>query len=211
MTATATGLTARACRVRARRAAVGAAVRAAVEAADCRHSAPGCSRPRACSACVSARRSIRTSAATSTPRSPRLAAGPRAQPPGADARRDRLLEDIPTKAGFDRDEYPAAVGRGRANGEQRGLVRGINPIGWMADVAYVLQREPLARLVAGREAAALLRRHALPLRVRLALRGVAASARGWGLRQATGTPREGRRARVIISVFACSPRMTTQL
>ncbi|MDP1857204.1 MAG: hypothetical protein Q8K82_00955 [Gemmatimonadaceae bacterium] len=31
----------------------------------------------------------------------------------------------------------AAVGRGRANGKSRGLVRGINPIGWMADVEYV--------------------------------------------------------------------------
>ena len=61
--------------------------------------------------------------------------------PGSDQRRDRLLEDIPTKAGFDRDEYPAAVGRGRANGNQRGLVRGINPIGWMADVMYVRSSE----------------------------------------------------------------------
>ena len=60
---------------------------------------------------------------------------------GADARRDRLLEDIPTRAGFDRDEYPAAVGRGKANGDQRGLVRGINPVGWMADVAYVPSSE----------------------------------------------------------------------
>lgn len=61
--------------------------------------------------------------------------------PGADDRRDRLLEDILTKPGFDRDEYPAAVGRGRANGNQRGLVRGIDPIGWMADVAYVASSE----------------------------------------------------------------------
>ena len=42
-----------------------------------------------------------------------------------------------TRAGFDRDEYPAAVGRGRANAKQRGLIRGINPIGWLADVEYV--------------------------------------------------------------------------
>jgi hypothetical protein len=56
---------------------------------------------------------------------------------GADARRDRLLDGMPTRPGFDRDEYPAAVGRGRPNGDQRGLVRGINPVGWMADVAYV--------------------------------------------------------------------------
>ena len=57
--------------------------------------------------------------------------------PGSDARRDRLLEGIPTVPGFDRDEYPPAVGRGRANGDLRGLVRGINPLGWMADVMYV--------------------------------------------------------------------------
>jgi hypothetical protein len=56
---------------------------------------------------------------------------------GADARRDRLLEDIPTKAGFDRDEYPAAVGRGRSSGLSKALTRGITPIGWMADVEYV--------------------------------------------------------------------------
>jgi len=56
---------------------------------------------------------------------------------GADARRDRLLEGFPTRDGFDRDEYPAAVGRGRANGKSRGLVRGKNPRGWQADVAYV--------------------------------------------------------------------------
>ena len=61
--------------------------------------------------------------------------------PRADDRRDRLMQDIPTRAGFDRDEYPPAVGRGRANGHQRGLVRGINPIGWMADVMYVRSSE----------------------------------------------------------------------
>ena len=60
---------------------------------------------------------------------------------GADDRRDRLLEDVPTRPGFDRDEYPAAVGRGKPNGDLGGLVRGINPVGWMADVAYVPGRE----------------------------------------------------------------------
>jgi hypothetical protein len=40
---------------------------------------------------------------------------------GADRRRDRLLAGIPTKAGFDRDEYPMAAGRGRgAAGLRRG-------------------------------------------------------------------------------------------
>jgi len=56
---------------------------------------------------------------------------------GADARRDRLLEDIPTKDGFDRDEYPPAVGRGRG----KGLERGRNPRGWKAHVRYVPSSE----------------------------------------------------------------------
>ena len=60
---------------------------------------------------------------------------------GTDARRGRLLDLVPTKAGFDRDEYPAAVGRGKPNGKQRGLIRGINPIGWLADVQYVPSSE----------------------------------------------------------------------
>jgi hypothetical protein len=33
------------------------------------------------------------------------------------------------------------VGRGKANGNQRGLIRGVNPIGWMADVEYVPSSE----------------------------------------------------------------------
>ena len=52
---------------------------------------------------------------------------------GADARRDRLLEGYPTREGYDRDEYPPAVGRGRG----KGLERGRNPRGWKASVAYV--------------------------------------------------------------------------
>lgn len=60
--------------------------------------------------------------------------------PNADERRDRLLDEsgLPPRAGFDRDEYPPAVGRGRG---PRGLTRGINPIGWRADVAYVRSSE----------------------------------------------------------------------
>ena len=61
--------------------------------------------------------------------------------PGAEERRERLLEGIPTRRGFDRDEYPAAVGRGRSNGRSRALVRGTNPRGWRADVMYVPSRE----------------------------------------------------------------------
>jgi hypothetical protein len=57
--------------------------------------------------------------------------------PGADARRDRLLEDIPRRDGYDRDEYPPAVGRGKG----KGLTRGRKPRGWKADVRYVPSSE----------------------------------------------------------------------
>jgi len=60
---------------------------------------------------------------------------------GKEKRCARLLAFFATKPGFDRDEYPAAVGRGRANGASQGLVQGIDPIGWMADVAYVPSSE----------------------------------------------------------------------
>jgi len=55
---------------------------------------------------------------------------------GADARRDRLLDEsgLATMPGLDRDEYPPAVGRGRGS---KALRRGINPVGWMASVEYV--------------------------------------------------------------------------
>jgi hypothetical protein len=56
---------------------------------------------------------------------------------GADARRDRLLEGYPTKDGYDRDEYPPAVGRGKG----KGLMRGRNPRGWRASVRYVPSSE----------------------------------------------------------------------
>jgi hypothetical protein len=60
---------------------------------------------------------------------------------GKDERRQRLLHNLPTRSGYDRDEYPAAVGRGRPNGGRRGLVRGAGPIGWRADVMYVPSSE----------------------------------------------------------------------
>jgi hypothetical protein len=56
---------------------------------------------------------------------------------GADARRDRLLEGYPTKPGYDRDEVPPAVGRGKG----KGLERGRRPRGWKADVRYVPSSE----------------------------------------------------------------------
>lgn len=56
--------------------------------------------------------------------------------PGATARRTKLLADVPTRDGFDRDEYPPAVARGRGF-----HIRGINPRGWKADVAYVPSSE----------------------------------------------------------------------
>jgi hypothetical protein len=56
--------------------------------------------------------------------------------PGAAARREKLLADIPTKSGYDRDEYPPALARGRGF-----HIRGADPKGWMADVAYVGSHE----------------------------------------------------------------------
>jgi hypothetical protein len=55
----------------------------------------------------------------------------------AAARRARLLEGVATKHGYDRDEYPPAVGRGRGTG----LIRGVEPTGWRADVALVPSKE----------------------------------------------------------------------
>ena len=56
---------------------------------------------------------------------------------GADARRGRLLSGYPARRGYDRDEYPPAVGRGHG----KYLERGTNPLGWRADVAYVPSAE----------------------------------------------------------------------
>jgi hypothetical protein len=58
--------------------------------------------------------------------------------PRADERRERATERFPTREGFDRDEYPPAVGRGRGG---KGLTRGRNPRGWKADVRYVPSSE----------------------------------------------------------------------
>lgn len=56
---------------------------------------------------------------------------------GGAERRARLLEGVATRPGFDRDEYPPAVGRGHGTG----LTRGADPTGWRADVALVPSRE----------------------------------------------------------------------
>ena len=54
--------------------------------------------------------------------------------PAAEARRRKLLQRFPPRAGYDRDEYPPAILRGRGAGQ-----RGQNPRGWQASVAYVPQ------------------------------------------------------------------------
>jgi hypothetical protein len=56
---------------------------------------------------------------------------------GAAERRARLLEGVATKRGYDRDEYPPAVGRGQG----KGLTRGVDPTGWRADVKLVPSKE----------------------------------------------------------------------
>ena len=53
---------------------------------------------------------------------------------GTDSRRDRLLASFDTKPGYDRDEYPPAMGRGRGSSA---LTRGSNPVGWKASVRLV--------------------------------------------------------------------------
>jgi hypothetical protein len=60
---------------------------------------------------------------------------------GAPQRRNRLRDLLPTKAGFERDEYPVAIGRGKASGASWGLIAGTDPIGWIADIAYVPSSE----------------------------------------------------------------------
>ncbi len=57
---------------------------------------------------------------------------------GTDARRDRLLPNFATRAGYDRDEYPPAMGRGRGS---EGLTLGANPVGWKASVMLVPSSE----------------------------------------------------------------------
>lgn len=58
---------------------------------------------------------------------------------GAAARTKKVLARIKTKAGYDRDQYPPAIGRGRG----KELTQGRKPRGWVADVGYVLSPETL--------------------------------------------------------------------
>ena len=67
----------------------------------------------------------------------RLAPHPRAQPTRGRPAAQPLLKDVLTARGFDRDEYPPAVGRGKG----AGLQRGTRPRGWRADVRYVPSSE----------------------------------------------------------------------
>ena len=85
--------------------------------------------------------------------------------PRAPQRRARLLLKIPTRPGFDRDEYPPAVGRGRPNGKFRALVRGTSPRGWKADVMYVPFAENRSH---GAVLGSLLRRYCNGIRFRYA-------------------------------------------
>jgi hypothetical protein len=57
---------------------------------------------------------------------------------GTEGRRDRLLEGYETRDGYDRDEYPPAVGRGAG---RKALMRGTKPVGWRATVEYVPSSE----------------------------------------------------------------------
>jgi hypothetical protein len=56
---------------------------------------------------------------------------------GASQRRARLLENVATKAHYDRDEYPPALARGLGPG----LTKGTDPTGWRADVALIPSHE----------------------------------------------------------------------
>jgi hypothetical protein len=91
-----------------------------------------------CSGWSSARPSTRTSASTSAARSAEVGRGSTdstaaAPTPAATG----YFGGYPTKDGYDRDEVPPAVGRGKG----KGLERGRNPRGWKADVRYVPSSE----------------------------------------------------------------------
>src|SRR4051812_43323385 len=78
------------------------------------------------------------------------------------------LDGSPPRPGFARDESPAAVGRGRPNGDKRGPCARDQP-GRLDGRRGVCPQhgEPLAWLIARREAARVLRRDPLSIRVLL--------------------------------------------
>ncbi len=63
---------------------------------------------------------------------------------GAAARTRKVLAKVKSKAGYDRDEYPPAIGRGRG----KGLRQGRKPRGWVADVGYVRSPEGVVATLA---------------------------------------------------------------
>ena len=73
---------------------------------------------------------------------------------GADERRDRLLDGVPTRDGYDRDGYPPAFVRGKGEG----LERGRSLRGWKAtsgtsklgeSLAWSLTRKPARGVCTG--------------------------------------------------------------
>lgn len=58
---------------------------------------------------------------------------------GASARTEKALENLPPRAGYDRDEYPPSIGRGKGRGARQGR----KPRGWVADIGYVRSPEGL--------------------------------------------------------------------
>jgi hypothetical protein len=68
---------------------------------------------------------------------PRLAQDAGAQPPRRRHAPRAPAARYPTRPGYDRDEYPPAVGRGRG----KGLRRGTHPRGWKADLRYIPSAE----------------------------------------------------------------------
>ena len=98
---------------------------------------------------------------------------------------------------MDRDEYPPAVGRGKG----AHLVRGSQPARLAGRRRLRPQRrEPLARLDDGHQAAPLLRRHPLPLRLLLGARAMAKAKSSDGARRRLPGPvrRPDRRSRSIV-------------
>jgi hypothetical protein len=61
--------------------------------------------------------------------------------PAVRARVERLFSGLDRLDTLDQNQYPPSIGRGRPNGEERGLIRGVDPLGWMADIRAVPSAE----------------------------------------------------------------------